>query len=410
MIDTREELVNALSEAAELEHGLMVQYLFTAFSMKRRVDEGITPVQQALLVDWEQAILRVAHEEMYHLANVCNLLSAIGGAPQFARPNFPQPMRSYYPFDFQLERLNDNTLYRFVVFELPEGEPPPVPPGHAGFESLSIRAAPDPLVYNHVGDLYDQISQGFERISEGDLFIGPKPFQDVEDWGLRLKLHVVTDLGSAQKAIKEIVIEGEGSPGMREGSHYDRFLKIRKALRDEIEKDPDFDPARLVVDNPQTREHRDAEGAGTIISHEITKEAAELFNDIYSTLLLMLIQYYSYGGESRSQRTLLRDSCRRLMSAVIRPVAEVLTEMPANEGGDRGTAGPGFEIYSGLRLAPDRSNRWTVLQERFVQEIGDARALADHTEHFPVLARLWRVAEAMQGTLINLTREFEGDS
>ena len=94
MIDTREELINALSEAAELEHGLMVQYLFTAFSMKRRTDEGITRVQQALLVDWEETILRVAHEEMYHLANVCNLLSAIGGAPQFQRPNFPQPVKT----------------------------------------------------------------------------------------------------------------------------------------------------------------------------------------------------------------------------------------------------------------------------------------------------------------------------
>src|SRR5215207_7531298 len=126
MIDTREELVNALSEAAELEHGLLVQYLFAAVSVKQRLNEGtpdepLTLVQQGLLGDWKQAILSVAHEEMYHLANVCNLLSAIGGAPQFARPNFPQPMKSYYPFDFQLERLNDNTLYRFVVFELPEG-------------------------------------------------------------------------------------------------------------------------------------------------------------------------------------------------------------------------------------------------------------------------------------------------
>ena len=40
MIDTREELINALSEAAELEHGLMVQYLFAAFSIKRGTDEG----------------------------------------------------------------------------------------------------------------------------------------------------------------------------------------------------------------------------------------------------------------------------------------------------------------------------------------------------------------------------------
>src|SRR5215203_5916156 len=152
---------------------------------------------------------------MYHLANVCNLLSAIGGAPQFARPNFPQPMKSYYPFDFQLERLNDSTLYRFVVFELPEGESPPVPPSQPGLDACLALDAPDPLVYNHVGELYNQISKGFESIPEQRLFIGPKPFQDVENWGTRLplKLYLVKDLESALRAIREIVIEGEGSPG-----------------------------------------------------------------------------------------------------------------------------------------------------------------------------------------------------
>ena len=415
MIDTREELVNALSEAAELEHGLLVQYLFAAFSMKRKVDEGITSIQQALMVDWEGAILRVAHEEMYHLASVCNLLSAIGGAPQFGRPNFPQPTKtslveedSYYPFDFQLERFNDSTLYRFVVFELPEGEPPPEPPGVLEAEGMALRAAPDPLVYSHVGELYGQISEGFERIPENDLFIGPKPYQDVEDWGLRMKIHVVKDLSSAQRAIEEIVLEGEGSPGAREGSHYDRFVRIRDALREEQRKDPGFDPARPVVLNPQTRRHRDAGEGATLITHEVTREVAEFFNDIYSSMLLMLIQYYSYGGESASQRAMLRDSCRRLMSAVVRPVAEVLTEMPATDDPGGGNAGPGFEIYSGIRLAPDRANRWTVLQERLSQEAEDASALSRHAVDFPVLARLRRTQEAMRGTLLNLATEFEG--
>jgi hypothetical protein len=406
MIDTREELINALSEAAELEHGLLVQYLFAAFSIKRRLDEGITPVQQVLLVDWEETILKVAHEEMYHLASVCNLLSAIGGASQFDRPNFPQPMKSYYPFDFQLERFNDNTLYRFIVFELPEGEKPPTPPRASESEESHLFAAPDPLVYSHVGELYNQIGSGFKQIPEKELFIGPKPHQDVEDWGLRLKLRVVTDLKSAQEAIRGIVIEGEGSPGAREGSHYNRFLKIRKALQEEQQRDPNFDPARPVVLNPQTREHRDAREGATLIEHEVTREVAELFNDIYSTMLLMLIQYYSYGGESVSQRVILRDSCRRMMSAVIRPLAEMLTEMPAKDNANEGTAGPGFEIYSGLHLAPDQGNRWIILKERFRQEVDDSRTLAQHTNRFPVLTRLRRVEEAMQGTLLNLTREF----
>jgi hypothetical protein len=140
----------------------------------------------------------------------------------------------------------------------------------------------------------------------------------------------------------------------------------------------------------------------------VTREVAELFNGIYSSMLLMLIQYYSYGGESAPQRAMLRDSCRRLMSAVVRPLAEVLTEMPATDDPGGGNAGPGFEIYSGIRLAPDRANRWTVLQERLNQEAEDASALSRHAVDFPVLARLRRTQEAMRGTLLNLATEFEG--
>jgi len=410
MIDTREELINALSEAAELEHGLLVQYLFAAFSCKRRIDEGITPVQQAMIVDWERDILQVAHQEMYHLASVCNLLSAIGGAAQLARPNFPQPMGAYYPFDFQLERLNDSSLYRFIVFELPEGEPPPPEPEDLDPEDGEgvmgvLGVAPDPLVYNHVGELYARIKEGFENIPEAKLFIGPRPYQDVEDWGLRLRLHVVRDRATALRAINDIVLEGEGSPNAREGSHYDRFLKLRQALRDERHADPRFRASRPVVLTPQTRRHRDA-GSGTLIEHPVTRDVAELFNDVYSTMLLMLTQYYGYGGETVAQRVALRDGCRRLMSAVVRPLAEILTEMPVAAEGALGNAGPGFEIYSGLSLAPDKANRWVFLEERFTREVEEARRLAPQGAGHPPLVRLERLADALQGTAANLAAVF----
>ena len=34
-IDSREELIGALHEAAEIEHGLMIQYLFPALSLRK---------------------------------------------------------------------------------------------------------------------------------------------------------------------------------------------------------------------------------------------------------------------------------------------------------------------------------------------------------------------------------------
>src|SRR5579864_774285 len=91
VIEHREALIYMLCEAAELEHGIMCQYLFAAFSLKQREDEGLTTSELAAVNRWRSAISHVATEEMLHLALVHNLLSAVGAAPHFARPNLPAP-------------------------------------------------------------------------------------------------------------------------------------------------------------------------------------------------------------------------------------------------------------------------------------------------------------------------------
>ena len=130
-IDTREELINALHEASEIEHGLMIQYLFGALSLKKTIQEGLSAPQAQLVRRWEALILSVARDEMGHLGTVCNLLSAIGAPPRFTRPNFPK-VTGYYPFAFDLVPFSDDALYRFQVFELPRGLP--LPPRRVGWE------------------------------------------------------------------------------------------------------------------------------------------------------------------------------------------------------------------------------------------------------------------------------------
>ena len=41
-IENRAQLIYLLTEAAELQHGIMCCYLFAAFSMKRGFEEGIS--------------------------------------------------------------------------------------------------------------------------------------------------------------------------------------------------------------------------------------------------------------------------------------------------------------------------------------------------------------------------------
>src|SRR3954447_13661256 len=81
VIEHREELIYMLCQAAELEHGIMIQYLFAAYSLKQSEDEGLTAAQLATVSGWRSTLVHVATEEMLHLALVQNLLSAIGAAP-----------------------------------------------------------------------------------------------------------------------------------------------------------------------------------------------------------------------------------------------------------------------------------------------------------------------------------------
>jgi hypothetical protein len=91
VIEHREALIYILCQAAELEHGIMAQYLFAAFSLKQSTAEGLTEAEAAATARWRKQIMHIAAQEMLHLALVQNLLTAIGAAPHLSRPNFPQP-------------------------------------------------------------------------------------------------------------------------------------------------------------------------------------------------------------------------------------------------------------------------------------------------------------------------------
>ena len=104
MIEHREALIYILSQAAELEHGIMTQYLFAAFSLKQSAAEGLTEAEAAAVQRWRRQIMHIAAQEMLHLALVQNLLSALGAAPHLARPNFPLPA-GHYPAGVYLALL-----------------------------------------------------------------------------------------------------------------------------------------------------------------------------------------------------------------------------------------------------------------------------------------------------------------
>lgn len=384
VIDTREELVNALVEAAELEHGLLIQYLFAAFSLKRRLDEGMSLVQRENAIQWERRLLAVCHEEMFHLAHVNNMLTAIGAAPWLGRPNFPQQGSRYPdPFKFELERFSPKTIARFVLFELPVGETLPedvrqvlFPPTDEAAFKLMAAPLPDRLIYESVGDLYAAIANAFRTLPEEDLFLSPDA-QVLGEWGLRsarAPVFKVFDRASALRAIDQIVKNGEGSPQDREGSHYKTFLEIFRELRQAKDEDSSFDVARPVCGNPTLRSLPNTVGRANLLTHPVAVAAASLFDGIYGVMLMMLLEGFApaISAANAERLELVRTSARRLMSAAIRPLAEILTQLPAFDDA-QGAAGPAFGTYGPLLLPTLEGNRWPFLRDRLERQVDAAK-------------------------------------
>ena len=84
-LEPRDEAVFLLTAAAEIEHALMVQYLYGAYSLQVLDDQPNAPQVRAL----QDLLLQIAREEMGHLATVQNLLHLVGGPLNFNREHSP---------------------------------------------------------------------------------------------------------------------------------------------------------------------------------------------------------------------------------------------------------------------------------------------------------------------------------
>src|SRR6201988_958432 len=56
VIEHREALIYMLCEAAELEHGIMCQYLYAAFSLKQSEAEDLSPAEAEAVQRWRKHI------------------------------------------------------------------------------------------------------------------------------------------------------------------------------------------------------------------------------------------------------------------------------------------------------------------------------------------------------------------
>jgi len=373
VIEHREALIYMLCEAAELEHGIMCQYLFAVFSLKQDVAEGLTDDQAAAVRRWRERVSRVAVQEMLHLALVQNLLSAIGAAPHLSRPNFPQPA-SHYPAGVNLTLLpfGEAALRHFMFLERPEGMALHDAPGLAAFARAAPAMQAGDIVprgqdFATVGHLYRSIEAGIEHLAEkyGErwLFVGPPRAQAIQEYFRWPELVAVTDVASARRAIDEILEQGEGPRGDWRNAHFGQFVETLDEFEQLREADRGFDPVRPVI--PLNVRPSERDPSVPLVTDPLTQRVMDLFNVCYEILLLMLQRFFAHTAETDAQLRALADGTYALMAQAIKPLGDLITRLPAGPEYPGQTAGPSFELfYESDYVLPHREAAWVLMAER----------------------------------------------
>ena len=373
-----------LSEAAALEHMIMCGYLFTSFSLKDSPDEGLSSTQSAAIKRWDSAISGVAVQEMLHLALVNNLLTSIGAAPYFGRPNFPHSGRYFAP-DVQLALLpfGERALRHFLYLERPESFEIEDAPGFdlnaaAVPNTVGDEIVPEAQSFLTIGDLYRGLENGFDhlaqKLGERRLFVGSARSQATQKYFSWPELVTITDLASSKRAIETIITEGEGARGNWENAHFGKFYHVLNEYLEFKREDPGFEPARPAIPacvRPPFDMRKVAK-----ITDPFTAGASNLFNANYELTVQLLCRFFMHTETTGTELQTLSSSAMGAMVQVLRPLGKILTRLPVGEHHPGKTAGPCFEMYRKEYLLPHKDAAWVLLHERATEQAEYCRRLA----------------------------------
>lgn len=239
-IADRDELIEYLQTAVQVEHATLPLYLTAMWSLRDSGGE-------------HYAILRsVSMQEMLHFGIVCNLLKAIGEDPDIIPPEATLPLfpgqlpgldvSDVQPGDISLEALTsgagDKTRIRlFMRVEEPQ----------AGDIDPALAAAVAAVVpkFHSIGEFYDVIIKGLQDLSA----TGEVVFAPYDHVAVFAEMTEITSLAEAIAQLELIKEQGEGTTtsqasgsGPEELAHYYRFKQI------EVEHKYNWDTGNPVLD------------------------------------------------------------------------------------------------------------------------------------------------------------------
>jgi rubrerythrin len=443
----RDYVIMLLHIGSELEHGLMVQYLYAAYSLG---GDHLTGDEQAEVKQWQDLILTVAREEMGHLLTVQNLLCLVGGPITFEREDFPWDT-PFYPFPFNFEPLTLKSLAAYVFAEMP-----------GNFDSLNelyaaAEKGSDAEIFKLIGIPYIE-STVREWVKKGgarpvgevyqlihDILANPEFIPDAEfraetyplqaswdDWGrgyrpnpsppsggdpkmdptrANIIIERVATRTEALYALREISGQGEHAelklPGNEEASHFERFAEVMEKYERKLKKSKTWHPAREVPVNPTTATTSDPNEAPkgcTLITNPASAKWADLFNCRYRILLTCLTHTFRLARVVNPDEPNTRGAImHRIFGEMynLKTISGILIRMPLTTNPkDPCRAGPPFQMPYSLVLPPDEIDCWRLHRETISNSQALCNALLDPATDF--LASTPPEGEAYLRTLRNL--------
>jgi len=377
---TREALLHALYEAAEIEHNLMCTYLYAAFSLKS-ADEGLSGAEADAVARWRREIMAVAIDEMSHLTAVWNITSALGGAPRVGRTNFPLDP-GYLPARIvvKLAPFNEASLQHFVYLERPVGSSEPE---GVGFEPERLfqravaaeRLTPMPIDYSTVGEFYKVLGEGIRglvaRVGETAAFSGDPALQLSSTETALPWARPVRCSKTAMEAFDAIIRQGEGAPGQSAGSHFERFCAIRSEYQALRTANPAFTPSLPAAVNPVLRRPPRPEGR-VWLETESASATVDVANAAYGLMLRLLAYAYAVAAP-HPDKTLAVDLATGLMRATAQ-FGQHAARLPAGPSNPQCNAGMSFTaLRDGAALPPGPAARRFFIER--LSELTRAAAL-----------------------------------
>lgn len=376
-------LVMLLHIAAELEHALMVEYLYAAYSLGGSGVGAHTDVVRG----WHDELVTIAREEMGHLLSVQNALILLGAPVSFERDDYPWS-GPFNAFPFELERLTLLSLAKYVYSEMPADDAisgPDVAVAQRVHELVGDSAGA------RVGQVYERIIALVEdprRVPESSFH--PETYASQADWdewgrSYRPESHkpyaanpdippphsrkttvMVTKVATRTElaaSLRDIASQGEaehlGRKPKAAPSHFDRFAAMFRRYEAILAVEPDWSPSRLVAVNPVvTAAGASAPAGATPITAPDSRTWASLFNIRYR-ILLTLLTYASTGPRERPEVAEQRRAAvvSRVFGEMynLKAISGVLVRLPLGDPERPERAGPPFQMPYTLVLPPETS-------------------------------------------------------